>query len=202
MRAILSIILAAAALVMSVGVVGKYLLVTDPQFFRSIQISKAIESEAVRLLATDRIVTQVFVKNEGGTIWTGLDAIMAVGTVTMLIGIDMKQIEFSDETVEDNGTLILNVPQPSILSTELDIENVLFMRKATALNRLADLGDDDRQLTVLAELKTSAQKFATEKGLIPSREDVQERLRIILSDLGVRGPIVFGDSNLKNQTGS
>ncbi|MCX7646797.1 MAG: DUF4230 domain-containing protein [Rhodobacteraceae bacterium] len=140
-----------------------------------------LRSEMVKNLVTNRITLQV-VAHEAVSTRLGRDEIVAYGTVTLHVGMDLENLGV-EETTSDTGEpkLVLTVPQVQIVSVELNERSVYILRKSSlALTLLSDLDDARVQSLIRELLRVKAQQFARNNGLLPTRQHLQERLTELL----------------------
>lgn len=147
--------------------------------------SYVLKTEAVKLIATHKVVVQVVVQLDESDSWMGTDQTVAWGTVSMLYGFDLKNVEISER---EDSSEIVSVPLPQVLSAELEDDTVQVIRKATIAQRLKDFGDDNaNQIRKL--IKTRAQDFASHNGLFPSLDDTKSQLQTILDDFDAKATV-------------
>jgi hypothetical protein len=177
MKLIFRSFLVVAAVIVLAG--GWYWWHRDPMVSSA---ERLIRSESIKLLATDRLVTQIVIElDEGDTIF-GTDHAVAYGKVTLILGIDLQKIVL--DPPDPSGRSIIRLPDPEVLAVDLDEASVRYMRKASLIQRLIDVGDD-KQSAIRERLKERARAFVEEEGLMPSRELLQTRFVGILHDMGI-----------------
>ena len=176
-------------IIVVIGAAG--FLVLGPE--GSLTIPKAhnkVSHEMVRILGTDRIVTQIVVEDDKSSFLGGTDRVIAAGTVTMLIGVDVDKAEISVPDTA-NPTVLVRLPDSEILTTELDEDSIVYFRKATIVQRLTELDDQERQSRIRQKIKVSAAEFVKINGLLPSMAEIEKRVREIWSETGTRTAIEF-----------
>ena len=173
-------------------VLSAYMLVAsnDSEDSSRLAASRTLSNEVVRLVGTNRIVTQIVIEDDESSLLGGRDRVIAAGTVTLLIGVDVDKANIVEGGSGDRMTII-QLPDPEVLSTELDESSVVFFRKATVIQRLSDLDGEDRQSKIRQKIKDEAHAFVRQNGLMPSKADIEARIRQLFSLSGKEGDIRF-----------
>lgn len=142
---------------------------------------RLLGSESIKLLATDRLVTQIVIEFDEGDMLFGADHAIAIGKVTLILGMDLQKIVI--DPPDGTGRSVIRLPDPEILAIDLDEASVRYLRKASLIQRLLDFGED-QQSAIRERLKQRARAYVVEEGLMPSREQLQSRFVGILHDMG------------------
>lgn len=167
-----------------VAVFGIYALQISQAKKTPVDAVELLRSESLRQLVTERIVTQVVVQDDFGDLVLGADNVFAFGTVSLLVGVDLKKMVVV-KGLNDAPFLFITLPKAEVISTELDEDSVFFVRKASALQRLRDIDGTEQHKQIRVRLKESAHQFLMDKGLMPSRNELEKRVLEMLTDAGL-----------------
>lgn len=132
--------------------------------------------EPLSFLVTERIVTQVVVEKHAGNMLLGEKDGFLFGTVELLYGVDLAALDADAIRKQDDG-IHVRVPAPTLLRAVPDLESVRFLQKRSPMMVMADkLSGDDFYRACLLELDDAALEFAQAHGLVPTREQLIQRL--------------------------
>ena len=146
--------------------------------------AELLNSETLRQVVTDRFVTQVVVQSDFGDALLGPDDVFAFGKVSLLIGIDLQKMDIANGK-DGAPQLFVSLPDAEILSVELNEDSVRFIRKASALQRLRDIDGTEQHKQIRVKLREAARQFVTAEGLLPTREQMKQRVIMILRDADI-----------------
>ena len=132
--------------------------------------------EPLSFLVTERIVTQVVVEKHAGNLLLGEKDGFLFGTVELLYGVDLATLDADAIRKQDDG-IHVRVPAPTLLRAVPDLDSVRFLQKRSPMMVVADkLSGDDFYRACLLELDDAALAFAREHDLVPTREQLIQRL--------------------------
>lgn len=137
---------------------------------------EVLQSEELVFLVTDRITTQICVELFESNWLLGNREGILITKVRFYYGIDLTRLtEDSLERIESG--IIIHVPDAEILELAADLESVRFYSKRSGLVALSDLVSGyDQNTELLVMLDSVARAYAYEEELLPSRNQLLQRL--------------------------
>lgn len=132
-------------------------------------------------LVTEKIATQVVVERDFGGPILGPDHFLAYGVVEMFVGVNLAEMKVTK--VGEN--FIVDLPASHIFHTSLDETTLRVFRNATTLQRLDDLDAPAMNSEIRLALLAAGEQFANDRNMIPSREEVIDRVRKTFEAAGI-----------------
>ena len=164
------------ALIAVILIVGAIWLPQISSSKRIPTLPEILSNESVSLLVTNKITTQVVVASEETSVLLGSDSYIGIGVVTAFVGIDTQKIEYV-------GPNSIRLPDVEIFSLQIIDDSVRFYRNATALQRFSSLSED-QATKVRKKLKDDAEGFIRQSGMMPTKDQVENRIRTIIREFG------------------
>jgi hypothetical protein len=135
-----------------------------------------LRRENLMFLVTDRVVTRVDVVSKEGSIFLGWHESILVGTVKFLCGIDLQKLT-PENIREEDGKLIITVPDPEVLDFAVDLGSLVLFEKKSGLVAIKEyLENEDTRGKLQKQLEARARQFVAEEELLPKREALVKRL--------------------------
>jgi hypothetical protein len=175
---VLAVLAAFAAGAAVFGILGKAGLLDDllggTRTTRS--VVEVLKTEDLTFLVTTRVTTLICVELRESNLILGDREGLLLATVDIYYGIDLEKLTDDSVTVTDSLTTV-RIPEPGILDLSPDLATLRFFDKRSGLVAVSDiLTGYDQDLELLAMLDSTARIYATEQGLLPTRDAILARL--------------------------
>jgi len=154
---------------------------------------EVLRSQQLAFLATNRIVTQVVVEKREDHPLLGKSECFLIGVVRYYWGLDLTKLS-RDAIKRDGDSVVVNVPEPQELDFGVDLASVRVISKRSGLIAIRDWASGrDLRRELRKDFARAAKAFLRRKGLIPTRQQLVDRLNgyapALSSKLGVQ--VVF-----------
>lgn len=147
-----------------------------------------LQSEQLTFLVTRRTTTQIVVEHSESD-WSGEWRGVLWATVSWRWGVDMRKVAASDLRREGD-LLLVKLPDPELLDFGIEPGSTGYICKATALPKLMDFSRGGGQRQQLeARLREQTLKFAAQRQMLPTRQEILTQLNQAAEALGQSGTI-------------
>ncbi len=138
-----------------------------------------LRSENLLFLVTDKLTTQIVVHASENNPLMGKREGFLVATVTLYYGMDLSSL--TEESIVKDGTrLLVAMPDPVKLDFSIDPASLRTWTVRSGLNVIADfVMSKNIEQELRGHIESSAIKFYTEHGLLPSRESIISKLNAL-----------------------
>ncbi len=124
---------------------------------------------------TKRVSTQIVVEHTESNMWGQWRGVLWA-TVSWLYGVDMSKLTEKDLR-RDGDAIIVHLPEPQWLEFNIVPGSENFVSKSTAMPKMVEFFNTGQQQKVLHDrIRDTAQKFARDQKLCPTREELVRQL--------------------------
>ncbi|NLP05818.1 DUF4230 domain-containing protein [Candidatus Fermentibacteria bacterium] len=139
-------------------------------------VIEILRTDEMMFLVTTRITTLACVEIHENSLVLGERSGLLLATVRIYYGIDLERLDENSISGTEEG-LVIRLPDPGMLDLSVDLSTMRFFDKRSGLQVLSDLVTGrDQELELMAMLDSTACRWASEQGLLPSRDDILLRL--------------------------